>query len=121
MCVLRWQQQRHVTATRSRPISGRRTLTAVCHTTYCYFFVIRYHILWFLCSPFRGAELTTAKDIGKDLRIRSVDGRALALNSRTGQWPKRDDSTGRFNWQEDGQLYKGVTREKDGRKRERIR
>ncbi|VBO96123.1 hypothetical protein [Burkholderia pseudomallei] len=59
-----------------------------------------------------------AKNTGKDFRIGSVDGRSQVLNPKNGQWVKRDDKTGRFIGQkEGGQPYKGVAREKDGRKR----
>jgi len=66
----------------------------------------------------RVVEKTMAKNTGKDSRIGSVDGRSQVWNPKTDQWVKRDDETGRFMGQKaDGQPYKGVAREKDGRKR----
>ncbi|SED80317.1 hypothetical protein SAMN02787142_3871 [Burkholderia sp. WP9] len=58
-----------------------------------------------------------AKNTGKDFRKGSVDARSQVHNPKTDQWVKRDDETGRFLGQKaDGKPYKGVAKEKDGRK-----
>lgn len=71
--------------------------------------VLRLHV-------FPGAVM--AKNTGKDYRVGSVDNRSQVRNPRTQQWVKRDDETGRFVGQKgDGTPYKGVAKERDGRKR----
>lgn len=63
-------------------------------------------------------EVGMAKNTGKDYRIGSIDNRSQVRNPRTEQWVKRDDETGRFLGQKaDGTPYKGVAKERDGRKR----
>lgn len=58
-----------------------------------------------------------AKNTGKDFRVGSVDARSQVHNPKTDQWVKQNDDTGRFMSQKaDGQPYKGVAKEKDGRK-----
>jgi hypothetical protein len=62
-------------------------------------------------------ENPMARNTGKDFRIGSVDARSQVPNPKTGQWIKRNDDTGRFMGQKaDGEPYKGVAKEKDGRK-----
>ncbi|WP_346825056.1 hypothetical protein ACEN2Y_00725 (plasmid) [Ralstonia solanacearum] len=59
-----------------------------------------------------------AKNTGKGYRNGSVDNRSQVHNPQTDQWVKRDDTTGRFVGQKsDGTPYKGVAKERDGRKR----
>ncbi|MGI4813667.1 MAG: hypothetical protein ACRYG5_11285 [Janthinobacterium lividum] len=59
-----------------------------------------------------------AKNTGDGHRIGSVDGRSQIKNPRTNQWVKRNDSNGQFMGQKaDGDPYKGVAKEHDGRKR----
>lgn len=59
-----------------------------------------------------------AKNIGKGYRSGSVDNRSQVRNPQTDLWVKRDDTTGRFVGQKsDGTPYKGVAKERDGRKR----
>lgn len=59
-----------------------------------------------------------AKNTGKNYRVGSVDGRSQVFNPRTDNWVKRNDKGGRFLSQKtDGDPYKGVTKERDGRKR----
>ena len=59
-----------------------------------------------------------AKNTGKDYRVGSVDNRSQVFNPKTENWVKRDDKDGRFMGQKtDGEPYKGVAKERDGRKR----
>ncbi len=54
-----------------------------------------------------------AKNTGQDFRRGAERDRSQVQNPKTGDWVKRDDSTGRFiNVKEDGKRFKGVRREK---------
>ena len=61
-----------------------------------------------------------AKNTGKGSRIGSVSERSQVQNPVTGEWVKRDDSEdgkGRFmDVKEDGEKFKGVATEPDGRR-----
>ena len=58
-----------------------------------------------------------AKNTGGNHRIGSVSGRSQVLNPKTGLSVKRDDSSGRFMAvKTTGGSFKGVARERDGRK-----
>ena len=58
-----------------------------------------------------------AKNTGEGHRIGSVDDRTQNENPVTGRWTKRDHSDGRFmNVKSDGEPFKGVAKEPDGRR-----
>lgn len=58
-----------------------------------------------------------ATNTGKGHRVGSVTDRSQVKNTKTGEYTKRDDSSGRFMGQkEGGKPYKGVAKEPDGRK-----
>ncbi len=57
-----------------------------------------------------------AKNTDQGFRIGSVRDRSQVFNSKTDQYVKRDDTSGRFMAAKDGP-YKGVANEPDGRKR----
>lgn len=53
-----------------------------------------------------------SKNTGKGSRVGAVTGRSQTLNTRTGQWVKRDSYSGRFMAsKKDGGSFKGVRRE----------
>ncbi len=59
-----------------------------------------------------------AKNTGEDFRRGSVNDRTQVYNPTTERWVKRDAETGKFMDQKaDGQPYKGVAKEEDGRRR----
>jgi hypothetical protein len=59
-----------------------------------------------------------ATNTGKGFRQGSVDNRTQTKNPQTGNWTKRDTSSGRFIDQKTGgQPYKGVAREVDDRRK----
>jgi hypothetical protein len=54
-----------------------------------------------------------ATNTGKDFRRGAERDRSQIKNPKTGDWTKRDESTGRFiDVKEGGQPFKGVRREK---------
>lgn len=58
-----------------------------------------------------------ATNTGKGFRQGSVDARTQSKNLKTDNWTKRDTDTGRFvDQKKDGQPFKGVAKEKDGRR-----
>ena len=58
-----------------------------------------------------------AKNTGDGSRIGSVKDRTQVLNPKTGNYVKRDTDTGRFIDQKtDGEPFKGVAQEPDGRR-----
>lgn len=65
-----------------------------------------------------------ASNTGKDHRIGSVDDRTQSRNPVTGNWTKRDrgpDSETAGEWLDtkvDGEPFKGVAKEPDGRRRD---
>ena len=65
-------------------------------------------------------EIDMAKNTGKGSRVGSVSERTQVQNPVTGEWVKRDDSEdgkGRFmDVKEDGEKFKGVATEPDGRR-----
>jgi hypothetical protein len=59
-----------------------------------------------------------ATNTGKGFRQGSVDNRTQTKNPQTGNWTKRDTSSGRFIDQKTGgQPYKGVAREVNDRRK----
>ncbi len=57
-----------------------------------------------------------AKNTGKGHRIGSVNDRTQT-QAPSGNWVKRDSDTGRFiDQKQNGEPFKGVAKEKDGRK-----
>lgn len=59
-----------------------------------------------------------AKNTGEGYRKGSVNDRTQSQNPRTGHWTKRDTETGRFiDVKQDGEPFKGVTKERDERRR----
>ncbi len=59
-----------------------------------------------------------AANTGKGFRQGSVDDRTQSRNPKTNNWTKRDTGTGRFmDQKKDGQSFKGVAKEKDGRRK----
>lgn len=59
-----------------------------------------------------------AKNTGQSYRKGSVTGRSQTYNPKTDTWVKRDTSTGRFlDQKKDGEPYKGVAQEPDGREK----
>jgi len=60
-----------------------------------------------------------AKNTGQGSRRGSVDNRTQSQNPKNDNWTKRDTKTGRFVDQKlDGEPFKGVAREPDGRREE---
>lgn len=58
-----------------------------------------------------------AKNTDEGYRRGSVNDRSQVLNPRTGNYVKRDETSGRFMRQKkDGTPFKGVAREKDHRR-----
>jgi hypothetical protein len=58
-----------------------------------------------------------AKNTGDGSRIGSVKDRTQVLNTKTGNYVKRDAETGQFMDQKsDGTPFKGVAKEEDGRR-----
>jgi hypothetical protein len=54
-----------------------------------------------------------AKNTGKGYRAGPVDDRSQTLNTKTGQFVKRDADTGKFmDVKQDGTPFKGVRKEK---------
>lgn len=59
-----------------------------------------------------------AKNTGDGYRQGSVTDRTQVQNPRTGNFTKRDTDTGRFiDVKQDGQPFKGVAKEVDGRRK----
>ncbi len=59
-----------------------------------------------------------AKNTGKGHRDGSVKDRSQTYNPKTDTWVKRDTETGRYiDQKSDGEPFKGVTKEKDGRRK----
>lgn len=59
-----------------------------------------------------------AKNTGDGYRKGSVDQRTQTRNPKTDQWVKRDTNTGKFvDVKKDGEPFKGVTKEPDGRRK----
>ena len=58
-----------------------------------------------------------AKNTGDNFRKGSVNDRTQTYNPKTDTWVKRDTDTGKFMDQKsDGTPFKGVAKEKDGRR-----
>ncbi len=58
-----------------------------------------------------------AKNTGEDFRKGSVTNRTQVHNPKTDTWVKRDTETGKFIEQKsNGTPFKGVSKEKDGRR-----
>ncbi|MGN3975305.1 hypothetical protein [Tsuneonella sp. SYSU-LHT278] len=58
-----------------------------------------------------------ARNTGEGYRVGSVDDRTQVKNPVTGKWTKRDRSDGEFiDVKSDGEPFKGVAREPDGRR-----
>jgi hypothetical protein len=59
-----------------------------------------------------------AKNTGDGFRRGSVNDRTQVYNPTIDRWVKRDAETGRFmDQKEDGDPFKGVAKEEDGRRR----
>ncbi len=59
-----------------------------------------------------------ATNTGSNYRKGSVSGRSQVQNPKTGLFVKRNDSTGKFmSVKTSGGTFKGVAKEKDGRRR----
>lgn len=59
-----------------------------------------------------GTEIAMATNTGKGFRKGEVRARSQVENTRTGDWVKRDDLSGRFvDVKRDGEPFKGVRRE----------
>ena len=58
-----------------------------------------------------------ATNTGKDYRIGSVDNRSQTYNPKNDTHVKRDTTTGRFMDVKQGEKFKGVAKEPDGRKK----
>lgn len=59
-----------------------------------------------------------AKNTGEGFRRGSVNDRTQVYNPTIDRWVKRDAETGRFmDQKEDGDPFKGVAKEEDGRRR----
>lgn len=58
-----------------------------------------------------------ASNTGNDYRIGSVCDRTQIYNPKNDSWMKRDTNTGRFMDQKNGDPFKGVAKEKDGRRK----
>jgi hypothetical protein len=58
-------------------------------------------------------KMARNKPYGDNARKGAVRGRSQTLNPKTGQWTKRDASTGKFmDGKKDGTPFKGVRKEK---------
>lgn len=58
-----------------------------------------------------------AKNTGEGYRKGSVCDRTQIQNPRTGNWTKRDTDSGKFiDIKKDGEPFKGVAKEEDGRR-----
>lgn len=58
-----------------------------------------------------------AKNTNEGYRKGSVNDRTQIQNPRTGNWTKRDTNTGKFiDVKRDGEPFKGVAKEEDGRR-----
>ncbi|MDO8378257.1 hypothetical protein [Phenylobacterium sp.] len=58
-----------------------------------------------------------AKNTGSNFRNGSVTGRSQVLNTKTGLFVKRNDSSGKFmSVKKSGGAFKGVAKERDGRR-----
>jgi len=58
-----------------------------------------------------------AKNTGKDYRIGSVDNRSQTYNPKNDTHVKRDTTTGRLMDAKQGDKFKGVATEPDGRRK----
>jgi hypothetical protein len=59
-----------------------------------------------------------AKNTGDEFRKGSVTDRTQTHNPKTDSWVKRDTNTGKFiDQKSDGTPFKGVAKEKDGRRK----
>lgn len=59
-----------------------------------------------------------AKNTGDGFRKGSVTDRTQVHNPKTGNWVKRDTNSGKFiDQKSDGTPFKGVAKEKDGRRK----
>lgn len=67
--------------------------------------------------PGKNEETAVAKNTGENHRRGSVKDRTQIQNPKTEQFVKRDTGTGRFmDVKVDGKPFKGIAREKDGRR-----
>lgn len=58
-----------------------------------------------------------AKNTNQNYRKGSVNNRTQTLNPKTDMWTKRDATTGKFIDGKAGEPFKGVAKEKDGRRK----